>query len=137
MPVKHMGVEFKTPADILEEMAPKKEAEMAPAERAPPIEAKPAEVPWALTKEDIELLREYVKKAAEAMRRGAEVEREIVEKAKPVFEKIGRFVRELVEKGKPKTVKEALEKAGIPIAKPEVEKERAKRLEKELGIEVL
>ena len=134
MPIKHMGVEFKTPADILEEMAPKKEAE-----RVVPIEAKPekVEVPWALTKEDIELLREYAKKAAEAMRKGAEVEKEIVEKARPVFEKIGKFVRELVKKKKPKTVKEALEKAGIPIAKPEVEKERAKRLEKELGIEVL
>jgi len=90
-----------------------------------------------LTKEDIELLREYVKKAAEAMRRGAEVEKEIVEKAKPVFEKIAEYVRKVVGKEKPKTVKEALERAGIPIAKPEVEKERVKRLEKELGIEVL
>jgi len=132
MPIKHMGIEFKTPADVLEEMVPKERVE-----RAPPIEAKPAEVPWALTKEDIELLREYVKKAAEAMRRGAEVEKEIVEKAKPVFEKIAEYVRKVVGKEKPKTVKEALERAGIPIAKPEVEKERAKRLEKELGIEVL
>ncbi len=153
MPIRHFGVEWKTPGDVVSEIIGEERVEAVRVVRpavvkpVPPVAKppaapppRPAEVYWALTKEDIEKLREYLKKAEKF---GAKVAEEIVKEAKPIIQKIAGWIRERTEKGKPVTVEEALRQAGIPVVKPEVktpgeiEEERKRKLAKELGIEIL